>query len=223
MSNTFQIWHGSRRWDGNPEVRPAKRGRAEWGAGIYGSTHFLTASSYAQGGGKVQLLTIQQTRLLEKSCLPLSAVTDFIKRYIPRNLRSLMLEDCENNAERMRNKVLNICDPVGTGNADTTWIEADVLRNLMVNYEVISGVKGVTLANFYAEQGIGLSLDIGGMKPGEHWLVVYDPQLIVSWQSHTYETALEIGHELPTPKPHTTEPVAYLRPMSRYSSICYDR
>ena len=221
--NTFQIWHGSRRWDGDPEIQAAKKGRAEWGAGIYGSTHFETCTGYAKGCGKVQLLTIQNTRVLEKSCLPLEVVIDYIKRFVPKPLRADLISDCVEGAERVRDRVLLHTDPVGPLSADTTWLPAKYLRNLVVNSGLSSGVRGVNLAKFLAEQGIGLSLDKGGSKAGEKWLVVYDPQLIVSWKAHTYESAKEIGHILPEPDAHTTEPVSYLRRTSRTSSFSFDR
>ncbi|WP_338924930.1 hypothetical protein V0M98_35515 (plasmid) [Pseudomonas silesiensis] len=221
--NTFQIWHGSRRWDGDPEIQAAKKGRAEWGAGIYGSTHFETCTGYAKGGGKVQLLTIQNTRVLEKSCLPLEVVIDYIKRFVPKPLRATLIGDCEDIAENVKDMVLINRDPVGPQTEGTTWLPADILRNLIVNFDLSSGVRGVNLARFYAEQGIGVSLDKGGSQTGEKWLVVYDPQLIVSWKGHTYESALDIGHILPEPDAHTTEPVIYLRPASRYSSFSMDR
>jgi hypothetical protein len=223
VENTFQIWHGSRRWEGDPEIRPAKNGRGESGAGIYGSTHFETCANYSKGGGKVQLLTIQRSRVLENSCLPLEVVIDFIKRFVPKHLKAALISDCEEGAERVRDRVLLHNDPVGPQSEGTTWLPAQNLRNLIINYDLISGVRGVNLARFYAEQGIGLSLDKGGTKAGEKWLVVYDPQLIVSSKGHTYESALEIGHELSAPEVHTTEPVIYLRKPSPYSGFSMDR
>lgn len=215
---TFQIWHGSRRWEGEPEIRAARKGRAEWGAGIYGSTHFETCQSYAKGGGKVQLLTIQQTRILEKSCIPLSTAIDFIRKSIPRSQAKSFIEDCEGIAERQQDRILTHNDPIGELKTGDLWFPAESLRNLMVNADLSAGVRGVALANFLVEHGIGLSTARGGMKADEAWTVIYDPRLIVSWTPHTYESAQEVGHVLPKPDAHTTEVVQYQRkPRQSYS------
>lgn len=221
-SDTFQIWHGSRRWDGDPEIRAAKKGRAEWGAGIYGSTHFETCTGYAKGGGKVQLLTIQKSRVLEKSCIPLETVIAFINKNIPKSYRREMIEDCRDGAERVKDRILTHSSSVGDLQDGDIWFPAENLRNLMVNNDLSAGVRGVTLANFYAELGIGLSTSRGGMKSEEQWVVIYDPRIIVSWKAHTYETALEVGHVLPKPDAHTTEPVVYQRQSRRTSSFSMD-
>lgn len=222
-NDTFQIWHGSRRWDGAPEIRPAKEGRAEWGAGIYGTTHFETTAKYTKGGGKTQLLTIQATHVLEKTCFPVELAIDFIKRNVPKAKQSSLIEDCISISERMKGSILTSRSCIGDARPDIAWFPADCLRNLMVNAGMSSGTRGVATAKFFADLGIGISIDGGGSHFGEKWIVVYDPQLIVSWKAHTYESAKEIGHELPAPDAHTTEPVVYLRPASRYSSYGMER
>lgn len=222
-NDTFQIWHGSRRWEGEPEIRAAKKGRAEWGAGIYGSTHFETCyDSYAKGGGKVQLLTIQKSRVLEKSALSLDTVLAFVNKSVPKSQRRAFIEDCEEIAERVKDRILLNHSPIGEVEEGKIWFPASNLRNLMVNADLASGVRGVALAEFLAKQGIGLSIDRGGMKSEEQWLVVNDPRLIVSWEAHTYETAKEVGHVLPKPDVHTTEPVVYQRAIRRSSSYSMD-
>ena len=221
-TETFQIWHGSRRWDGEPEIRPAKKGRAEWGAGIYGSTHFETCTGYAKGGGKVQLLTIQKTRVLEQSCIPLETAIAFIKKSIPKSQVRSFIDDCTAFAERVQDRILSHSSPVGELKDGDLWFPAENLRNLMVNSDLSSGVRGVALAKFYADLGIGLSTSRGGMKSEEQWTVIYDPKLIVSWKAHTYESALEVGHVLPEPDAHTVEPVVYQRSSRRTPSFSMD-
>jgi hypothetical protein len=216
--DTFVIWHGSQRWSDEPEIRAAKKGRAEWGAGIYGSTHFETCGGYAKGSGKVRLLEVQKSRVLEKSAIPMSTALDFVNKFVPRSRREEILEDCNDLAERIKSTILNHRSPVGSVSEGELWLPAATLRNLMVNYDLSSGVRGVSMAEFFAGLGIGLSLDTGGSKFGEHWLVIYDPRLIVSWDGHTYESALEIGHVLPKPDAHSIEPVVYQRASRRQSS-----
>jgi hypothetical protein len=221
--DTFQIWHGSRRWTGAPEIRPAKAGRAEWGAGIYGTTRFSTTAKYTKGGGMTQLLTIQATHVMEKTCIPLDMAIDFLKRHVPKSKRASIIEDCVNNAERVKDRILNDLDCVGKSSPDAVWLPATVLRNLMVNYDLSAGARGLEAAKFFADLGIGISIDSGGSHAGEKWVVIFDPQLIVEWRAHTYESAKEVGHDLPDPDAHTTESVEYLRPVNRYAAYSLDR
>jgi hypothetical protein len=217
-NDTFQIWHGARRWDGEPEIRQAKAGRAESGTGIYGTTHFDTTAPYRKGGGKAMLLTIQATHVLEKTCIPLDEAINFLKRNISKAKQGALIADCTRNADRVKDIVLDHHDCVGTATADTVWLPAAVLRNLLVDSDLGSGAAGVKASQFFASMGIGLSIERAGSHPGEQWVVIFDPQLIVDWKPHTYESALEVGHELPAPDAHTTDPVEYLRPLNRYGS-----
>lgn len=222
-NDTFQIWSGTRRWEGEPEIRPAKPGRAESGGGIYGTTHFETTAPYCKGGGKAMLFTVQATHVLEKTCLPLDDAINFLKRHAPKAKQAAMIEDCVKNADRVKDRILNDQDCVGVATPDTVWLSAAVLRNLMVNYDLSSGARSVATAKFFADMGIGVSIERAGSHRDEQWVVIFDPQLIVDWKPHTYESALEIGHELPQPDAHTTEPAEYLRPVHRYASYSLDR
>jgi hypothetical protein len=47
-NNLINLWHGGRRWQGNPEVRESVKGRYEAGPGLYMTTSLMTASRYAR-------------------------------------------------------------------------------------------------------------------------------------------------------------------------------
>lgn len=199
MKLSFKVWHGSRRWTGEPEIRAAKSGRAEWGAGIYASTHFETARKYSKGGGKVQLLTIRESNRLEDIAIPLDVAKSFVRDKLPRRLRSELEESLDENYERMAEKIQDNLKCIA-GDADTKkWVPAEVLRNLCVNYDMTSGVRGLELSRFFSDLGIGYSFDRGGSGSKEFWIVIFDPSLVSESKGFTYEEALPVGHELKSP------------------------
>lgn len=161
-AGTFQMWHGSKRWDGAPEIRPPRAGRYEAGPGIYFTTNYMTARKYAKGGGTTFLGTLDRSmRLAGEVLIPLDTALRFVK-----------------DAPRMRHKA-EIADDLrsNTARRQADSIMATILINLVVNYEAGSGASGVALARFLREQGVDASLE---QQSNEDWLVVNNPQVILS-------------------------------------------
>lgn len=160
-TGTFQMWHGSRRWDGSPEIRAPRAGRYEAGPGIYLTTHYATARKYAKGGGTTFLVTVDRSfRLAENVVIPLEVAIDFVK-------------------QRMRHKAKIIADlKMNAARQNTAGVIASVLINLTVNYEAGAGNAGLALAKFLREQGVDASLEAPTGQ--EQWLVVINPRIIRS-------------------------------------------
>jgi hypothetical protein len=162
MNSTFLMWHGSRRWDGSPEIRAPRAGRYEAGPGIYLSTNYMTARRYAKGGGATMLATVDQNlALAERTLIPLATALEFCK-----------------TAPRMRHKREIAADV--RANADrhhSDAIAANILINLVVNYEAGSGDAGLALARFLRDQGVDGSLE---PQNNEDWLVIINPKVIRS-------------------------------------------
>ena len=55
--DTFPMYHGGNKWFGQPEVRASKKGQYEGGIGLYFTTSYETARTYAKGGKVVGDLT----------------------------------------------------------------------------------------------------------------------------------------------------------------------
>lgn len=161
---TFQMWHGSKRWDGNPEVQAPRKGHYEAGPGIYFTTHYSTASRYAKGGGSVMLAEIDRNlRLADTVLIPLETVICFV-------------QDCP----RMRHKREIIADLKGNAaRHHAESIYAEILVNLVVNWEAGAGHVGLAVAKFLREQGVDALLD-RSRSGGENWLVVINPSVIKS-------------------------------------------
>lgn len=156
------MWHGGNRWVGKPEIRPAKSMRAEWGPGLYGTTSYFRASTYAKGGKVTQLVEYQPRLLLADAALGLDTATDFVRENAPCSKHADILgrlQACSENPNARNKSVI-----IGSGSP----LFAEVLLNLWVNTGLSTGFKGPALSEFYAANGIdahsdrvsGLNVDI---------------------------------------------------------------
>jgi hypothetical protein len=161
-ADTFLMWHGSRRWDGRPEIRAPREGRYEAGPGIYLTNRYMTAAKYAKGGGSTMLVAIDRhLRMAWDVDVPLADAIAFVKATRMGHKKEI-IADLQANASRK--------------NQDT--VKAAVLINLTVNYRAGSGNAGLALARFLREHGVDASLE--DQSGSEQWLVVINPQIIRS-------------------------------------------
>lgn len=156
----IELWHGGRRWDGGPEVRPSRRGRYECGPGIYLTNRYDRARKYAAGGGVTLKVTlVDNVRWLEDANLPREVVEEFVRGAKGLLRKKDILEDLRKSVSRMRDTV-----------------PASYLVNLCVNHDAAPGKAGVRLAEWLVEQGIDASLH--SVNGREDWVVVFNPKVI---------------------------------------------
>jgi hypothetical protein len=163
------LWHGSQSWRGTPDVQPAAGDRLEHGPGIYLTTSYRRARSYARGGGSVIRFEIDpHVRWLEHETLPLADAIRFLEERPRLRKRAETIADLRENAART------------AGRLGGDRVRASVLVNLMVNYRSATGDHGPALARFLAAHGIGASL--ANELAGEDWVLVFDPRAILAWR-----------------------------------------
>ena len=160
--STFQMYHGGKRWSRIPsEIYPSKRGRYEVGVGIYFTNSYETARRYAKGSRVVHIVDIDRNfKELDKVNIPLSDVIGFLKGLGGLKHRSDIIDSINKNSARMQ----------------TDYISADILNNLIVNYEAGAGSVGVKIANYFVSKGIDAHIE--DQSGDEYWLVVYNPNII---------------------------------------------
>jgi GNAT superfamily N-acetyltransferase len=155
----MSLWHGGR-ISGSIEVQKPTKGRYEAGPGLYLTTSYQRAYSYAKGGGSTFLVTLKPNlNFADDVQIPLQDGIEFATRYLGSKGKSI-IADLKSNCTRMK--------------SDT--FSADTLINLVVNYEVGAGSKGLALVDFLVEHGVDASKEDQGNK--EQWVVVFNPNAV---------------------------------------------
>ena len=161
-TNTFQMYHGGKRWTRIPtEILGSAAGRYEAGAGIYFTNDYMTARKYAKGSRVVHLVEIDKNfKDLDNVYIPLSDVINFVNTCNGMRHKSEIIESLKRNAERMQ----------------TDGIYANILNNLMVNYQAAGGNVGIQVANYFVSKGADAHYE--SQHGEEFWLVIFNPKII---------------------------------------------
>lgn len=162
MSEIFQMYHGGKKWSVLPtDVQASKRGRYEGGVGIYFTNSYTTARKYAKGSRVVHKVDIDGNFKDASSVkIPLEKMVEFLKRVPRLKHRSEIIADVTNYATRVK----------------STEVSANVLNNLVVNYEAGSGPTGIAITRFFIENGVDASKQ--NQSGDEFWLVVFNPKIL---------------------------------------------
>lgn len=158
------LWHGSRRWNGRPEVRGSTKGRAEHGPGLYLTTNLETAWKYAKGGGRLYLFELKDdTRFISGAKIPLHEMLAFVHDLGRVPKRTQVLSDLKRQENRFQRDL----------------VPASILVNVLVNADALSGDNGPLLAKLLVGHGI----DGDCVKQsGEDWVVLWNPEKVVRYE-----------------------------------------
>lgn len=156
------MYHGGKRWSRIPvEFIGSVKGRYEAGPGIYFTNDYNTARKYAKGSRVVHLVEIDKNyKDIETVDIPLSDMIQFVKSVSGMKHKKEIIQSLQKIAERMQR--------------DT--VSADILNNLIVNYEAGAGNVGIAVANYFVGRGIDAHLT--NQSGNEVWLVVFNPRII---------------------------------------------
>jgi hypothetical protein len=162
LGNTFQMYHGGKRWSRLPtELLGNSQGRYEAGVGIYFTNDYNTARRYAKGSRVVHRVEIDKNfKEIENVKLPLIEVVDFVKNLNGLKRRSEIIDSLKNNASRM----------------NTDFVSANILNNLIVNYEAGAGKVGIKISNYLVSKGVDAKFE--SQSGDEFWLIVFNPNII---------------------------------------------
>jgi hypothetical protein len=153
------LWHGGR-ISGPIDIQAPTKGRYEAGPGLYLTTSYQRACKYAKGGGSTFLVTLKDNlNFAEDVSIPLAEGVQFATKYLG-GKGKLIAADLKNNCTRMNKDMFT----------------ANILINLVVNYEAGSGTKGRALLQFLQNHNVDAAIE--DQSGGEQWVVVFNPNVI---------------------------------------------
>lgn len=158
--NTMAFYHGGNLDSAYNETIAHKKGRYEYGPGLYLTTHHGTAQKYSKGSRKLYLLTIAKGLDLSDALIDQADVLKFINTYVIPKLRKEIIE-------RLDKRVKN------------GKIPADMLNNLVINLEAIKPSNTDKLRQFYLDQGIDYNMVSNAFGWGEKVMVLFNMKKIV--------------------------------------------
>jgi hypothetical protein len=184
-SEPIVMYHGAHRWRGPPQIVPLRKGHAEHGPGIYLTTSWPTASRYARGGGSV--LRMEVSPSIRLAHLVHVDAAEFLRRAssIPRLPgRAALTAALERLSSRMGPRV-----------------RGDHLLAAIVNSGSAAGRSGPAMAGLLVEVGVDADLFRSPIGKGEEWLVVFDPNAILSVRRVTPDEVRRRGFAFDLPLP----------------------
>jgi hypothetical protein len=181
----IQVWHGSQKWDGVPEIRPCRKNKYECGPGIYTTTSLDTAAKYSRGSGRILKFTLDENiKWLETAQIPLDDIAHFLlqSRHIKKTKQ--LLTDLHNTYERRSHLEQNGLYPLS------------YLVNLSIDNECLSGQGGIELAEFLVQNQVDASLHKSTRT--DDWVVIFNPHKIVKIEPISKSEIDWLNDRLPT-------------------------
>lgn len=162
--NTLTLWHGGRDLEYNyRSFQSSRKGSWEHGPGIYLTTHYERASSYAKGGGKTYLVEFNEGNNIDNVKIPLNQIYEFVNLYVIKKKAKEVIDCIKDNSNRT---------------SDGESIKASYFLNILINFDAISPSKTDKLNQFLVDSGADYSIvDNFGGRP-ETVFVIFNNQLI---------------------------------------------
>lgn len=158
----MQLFHGGNLENGITVTGCPRKGRSEYGPGLYLTTNIETAKSYAMGRGRVWKVHLRETAT--RMCDRRIAVRDVVSF-----LGTLPLRD--------RKSLLRDVYEFGS------TIPATAFNELMVTADRNVGDAGTALARFFISQGIDTHKIRFDAR--EEWVILFNPECVVSVSPHS--------------------------------------
>lgn len=163
VDGTMKFWHGgdlsSSSLDNSYEFSQ-KKGRYEYGPGLYLTTHYDTAKKYAKGSRKLYVVTVAPGVDLRKSFIDMSSIEDFVNQYVKPKLKQEILDALETRSENGK-------------------IRASVFSNYVLNLNAITPSKTGALRQFFIDKGIDYEVVSNAFGWGEKMLVLFNMNKII--------------------------------------------
>jgi len=177
-TSTMTFWHGGNLETSREELKSQKKGRWEYGPGIYLTTHYDTAIKYAKGSRKLYQLTIEKGTNISDINIPFERINEFIKHFVIIKKRNLVLERLKRYTEN-------------------DSINADIFLNIIINNDAIKNINTEELREFLVSNGIDYSVVRNAFGWHEIMLVLFNKEKIKHLKRITPTDKIE-QFDLPT-------------------------
>lgn len=160
--NTNTLFHGGRGLEFNwRDSISHKKGRWEYGPGLYLTTHYDTAYKYAKGGGSIYLVTFTQGNAISDVQISSTDAFRFVEWYVVGSKKKTVKNDITSNMDRMK----------------SDNIDAEHFLNIIINNDAIQNTKTSNLKQFLIEHGVDYSKQRYGGRD-EYVYVIINPAII---------------------------------------------
>lgn len=171
-ANTMSFWHGGRLDDAYSDTISHKKGRWEFGPGLYLTTNYYTVQKYAKGSRRLYMITIEKGNDARDVELPFNIVLSFIDKYVI----GVKKKELKWSVERYSEK--------GT-------VDAQVFINMIVNHLAIKNSDTFKLREFLVNNGVDYSIVDNAFGWGERMMVLFNMRKIVEKKVVTPKDKIE--------------------------------
>ena len=176
-SPTMTLWHGGNLTD-DLSLISQKKGRFEYGSGLYTTTHYGTARKYAKGSRKLYKIVLSKGNDANSTTIDYDAAINFVDSYVTRSKRN----EVKSRMEKFKK------DSV---------ILAEIFNNIILNSEAITASNTRQLSQFLVDQGIDYLKVSNAFGWGEMMIVIFNLKKIVKIQRVMPTDKIEV-FDLPT-------------------------
>ena len=172
---TLELWHGGNIKDSFDETISHKKGRFEYGPGLYLITHYDTAKKYAKGNRKLYKITIREGNDANDVFIDISKVNQFIKEVVIRNKQKEILLAISKYENKIR---------------------GSYFINIMINYNAIKPSDSYKMRQFLVDNGIDYYMIDNPFGWRELMVVVFNFRVIIKKEIISPNTKIDI-YDLP--------------------------
>jgi hypothetical protein len=152
---TMSLWHGGNLEDAYDDTISHKKGRWEYGPGLYLTTQYDTASKFAKGSRKFYMITVKKGTDLKDVQLPMTVIQEFVNEYVIKNKRKDFMQATDRHVKDGK-------------------MNAEVFLNIIINHQSINSKDTNQLRNFFVRNGIDYSTVDNAYGWGERMIVLFN-------------------------------------------------
>ncbi len=161
--DVMSFWHGGNLENSYSDSISHKKGRWEYGPGLYLTTHHGTAQKYSKGSRKLYIIDVEKGKDANKADIAYDKILEFVNDYIVKSKRKEVINRL--NKYNKEDKV-----------------SAYIFINIIVNEDAIKATNTNELRNFLVKNGVDYMTVSNAFGWGELMLVLFNMKKIVKKQ-----------------------------------------